>query len=108
VLFPGHVAASTRPNWRSILLLLVLPAALIYPGLSFHLFEPDEGRYAEIPREMIELAHRRGAKVLLVESVIKPGNDPDMGKIMAALKQKYAGRIDFGEASARVKAKLAT
>jgi uncharacterized protein len=31
----------------------------------------------------------------------------DMGKIMAALKQKYAGRIDFGEASARVKAKLA-
>jgi 4-amino-4-deoxy-L-arabinose transferase-like glycosyltransferase len=36
-----------------MLLLIVLPGALLYPGLSFPLFEPDEGRYAEIPREML-------------------------------------------------------
>ena len=30
----------------------------------------------------------------------------DMGKVVAALKAKYAGRIDFGKASALVKAKL--
>src|SRR5207249_597367 len=34
-------------------LLLFLPAALLYPCLDFHLFEPDEGRYAQIPREML-------------------------------------------------------
>ena len=33
-------------------MLLVVPAVLLYPALSFHLLEPDEGRYAEIPREM--------------------------------------------------------
>jgi 4-amino-4-deoxy-L-arabinose transferase-like glycosyltransferase len=27
---------------------------LLYPCLGFHLFEPDEGRYAEIPREMAD------------------------------------------------------
>src|SRR6202023_1162598 len=34
--------------------LLFVPAVLLYACLSFHLFEPDEGRYAEIPREMAE------------------------------------------------------
>ena len=31
----------------------------------------------------------------------------DMGKVIAALRAKYAGRMDFGAASAIVKAKLA-
>ena len=30
----------------------------------------------------------------------------DMGRVVAALKVKYAGRIDFGKASALVKEKL--
>jgi uncharacterized protein YqeY len=30
----------------------------------------------------------------------------DMGKVVGALKGKYAGRMDFGSASAQVKAKL--
>ena len=31
----------------------------------------------------------------------------DMGKVMAALKAKYTGRMDFGKVGAKVKAKLA-
>ena len=31
----------------------------------------------------------------------------DMGKVMAALKQRYAGKMDFGKASALVKGLLA-
>jgi uncharacterized protein YqeY len=30
----------------------------------------------------------------------------DMGKVMAALKSRYAGQMDFAKASALVKAKL--
>jgi 4-amino-4-deoxy-L-arabinose transferase-like glycosyltransferase len=36
-----------------LILVLVLPAVLLYPRLDFHLLEPDESRYAEIPREML-------------------------------------------------------
>jgi 4-amino-4-deoxy-L-arabinose transferase-like glycosyltransferase len=53
VLFPGDAPPSARCRWTAFLLLLLVPAALLYPWLSFHLFEPDEGRYAEIPREML-------------------------------------------------------
>src|SRR5262245_54455834 len=53
VLFSGQGPARSHPRWTAMLLLLVVPAALLYPCLSFHLFEPDEGRYAEIAREMV-------------------------------------------------------
>jgi 4-amino-4-deoxy-L-arabinose transferase-like glycosyltransferase len=52
VLFPGQTAEPTRCRLRSLLLLLVLPGLLLYPCLSFRLFDPDEGRYAQIPAEM--------------------------------------------------------
>ncbi|MFO1147909.1 MAG: GatB/YqeY domain-containing protein [Alsobacter sp.] len=32
----------------------------------------------------------------------------DMGKVMAALKERYSGRMDFGKASAAIKARLAS
>jgi 4-amino-4-deoxy-L-arabinose transferase-like glycosyltransferase len=53
VLFPGTVAPATRLRWRALLILIAVPGLLLYPCLSFHLFEPDEGRYAEVPREML-------------------------------------------------------
>ncbi len=54
VLFPGPCSESTAWRWRPFAIIFVLTAAILYPCMSFHLFEPDEGRYAQIPREMLE------------------------------------------------------
>jgi 4-amino-4-deoxy-L-arabinose transferase-like glycosyltransferase len=53
VLFPGTQSTPTAIRLPSLLVLIVLPALLLYPTLSFYLLEPDEGRYAQIPREML-------------------------------------------------------
>jgi 4-amino-4-deoxy-L-arabinose transferase-like glycosyltransferase len=53
VLFPGASDGPSKTRLSAILILLFVPALLLYPTLNFHLFEPDEGRYAEIPREML-------------------------------------------------------
>jgi 4-amino-4-deoxy-L-arabinose transferase-like glycosyltransferase len=52
-LFAGFSMLPERPALRSLFVLLALPALLLYPCLQFRLLEPDEGRYAEIPREML-------------------------------------------------------
>ena len=53
VLFAGAASVAPTASSKAWLCFLILPALLLYPCLSFHLFEPDEGRYAEIPREML-------------------------------------------------------
>jgi 4-amino-4-deoxy-L-arabinose transferase-like glycosyltransferase len=54
VVFAGRADPPEAWRWPAFLLVLLIPAALLYPCLSFALFEPDEGRYAQIPREMLE------------------------------------------------------
>jgi 4-amino-4-deoxy-L-arabinose transferase-like glycosyltransferase len=54
VLFPGNVQNGPRTSLPGWLLVIAFPAILLYPTLGFELFEPDEGRYAEIPREMLK------------------------------------------------------
>jgi 4-amino-4-deoxy-L-arabinose transferase-like glycosyltransferase len=53
VLFPGAAPGAAPMAWRPFAFLFILSGVLLYPCMSFHLFEPDEGRYAQIPREML-------------------------------------------------------
>lgn len=53
VTFAGDDPATTPMRWSSLLWLLLIPGLLLYVSMAFPLFEPDEGRYAEIPREML-------------------------------------------------------
>jgi 4-amino-4-deoxy-L-arabinose transferase-like glycosyltransferase len=53
VMFPGEPDADTRVRGWALLVVLLLPAVMLYPTLNFHLLEPDEGRYAQIPKEML-------------------------------------------------------
>ena len=57
-----------------------------------------------MPRPMSEAEVDAAVKAAIAESGAE--SIRDMGKVMAALKAKYAGRMDFGAAGARVKAAL--
>jgi uncharacterized protein YqeY len=65
--------------------------------------EEDEVAVIEdyMPKQMDE-AETRAAVATLVAEVGAAGLK-DMGRVMAALKEKYAGTMDFGKASAMVK-----
>ena len=54
VLFPGSDPVPGRLPILPLALLLIVPALLLYPFLGFRLLEPDESRYAQIPREMLQ------------------------------------------------------
>jgi uncharacterized protein YqeY len=60
---------------------------------------------AYLPQQMSEM----DVKAAIAEAARQVGAQgiKDMGKVMAALKQAHAGRMDFGEASALVKSMLA-
>jgi 4-amino-4-deoxy-L-arabinose transferase-like glycosyltransferase len=100
VLFPSPQTTPTELRLPSLLLLMVLPALLLYPTLSFRLLEPDEGRYAEIPKEMIArgdwiVPHLEGEPYL---------DKPPMLYWLVALSYKAFG---VSEASARLVPALA-
>jgi uncharacterized protein YqeY len=58
-----------------------------------------------LPQQMSEAE----AKAAIADAIKETGaaSVKDMGKVMAALKARYAGRMDFGKASGAVKGMLA-
>ena len=60
------------------------------------LYLPQQMSEADVKAAIAEAARQVGAQ-----------GTRDMGKVMAALKGAHAGRMDFGKASALVKAMLA-
>ncbi|WP_343561844.1 GatB/YqeY domain-containing protein [Kiloniella sp. b19] len=59
---------------------------------------------AFLPQQMDEEATK--AAVIEVIAEVEAASIKDMGKVMAVLKDRYAGQMDFGKASGVVKAEL--
>ena len=57
-----------------------------------------------MPVQMDELAIREAIAAMIQE--LGASGLKDMGRVMAALREKFAGRMDFGKASQAVKAAL--
>lgn len=101
VLFP-HAAAPVEPiRWRSVFILLTLGVLLLTPAMGHHLLEPDEGRYAQIAREMVTsgewiVPHLQGKPYL---------DKPPLFYWLTALSFSLFG---IGEISARVVPAVAT
>ncbi len=58
-----------------------------------------------MPRQMDEAEAKAAITALCAE--IGAAGPKDMGRVMAALKERFAGKMDFGRASGLVKAALA-
>jgi uncharacterized protein YqeY len=54
-----------------------------------------------LPKQMSEAEAKKAIAVLIKE--VGAAGPKDMGKVMGALKARYAGQMDFGKASAAVK-----
>ena len=50
--FGGRSATAGTPSSVALALLMLIAGFLLFRGLAYPLIEPDEGRYAEIAREM--------------------------------------------------------
>ena len=57
-----------------------------------------------LPKQMSEA--EAAAAIATVIKEVGAASQKDMGKVMAALKARYAGQMDFGKASGQVKALL--
>ena len=74
------------------------------------LAEGERGEIAVIREFMPKQMDANEAKAAIASVIAETGASSmkDMGKVMAALKERYAGTMDFGKASATVKELLAT
>ena len=54
-----------------------------------------------LPRQMSEAEAKEAVAAIVKE--VGAASPKEMGKVMAALKERYAGRMDFGKASGQVK-----
>jgi len=72
------------------------------------LAEQERAEIAVISTYLPQQMSEEEAKAAIVEVIGKTGAQgiKDMGKVMAALRQGYAGKMDFGKASAWVKGQL--
>lgn len=57
-----------------------------------------------LPKQLDEAATREAVEAVIAE--LGAGSIKDMGQVMGELKRRYAGRMDFGKASAHVKETL--
>ena len=57
-----------------------------------------------LPKQLDEAETLQAVDAVLAE--LGAGNLKDMGRVMAALKERFGGRMDFAKAGARVKQKL--
>ena len=57
-----------------------------------------------LPKQMVEAEVSAAIDAAVAET--GAAGMKDMGKVMAVLKERYAGRMDFGRASGAIKAKL--
>jgi hypothetical protein len=73
------------------------------------LADKERGEIAIISAYLPQQMSETDVKAAIAEAARQVGAQgiKDMGKVMAALKQAHAGRMDFGEASALVKSMLA-
>ena len=73
-----------------------------YPGAQSLLHHPE--RLMVAPKQMSDL--EAGSVIQALVHEINAQTMKDMGRVMAALKERYAGKLDFTKASAAVKKAL--
>jgi uncharacterized protein YqeY len=71
------------------------------PELAAHEREEIEIITAYLPKQMSDV--EAGAAIADLVREMNAQTVKDMGKVMAALKERFTGKLDFGRASAKVK-----
>ena len=83
-------------------------AAMYQKGGRLELAQQEKSEIATIQTFLPEQMDDATVSAVVQETIVNLSANSlkDMGKVMGALKKKYAGQMDFSKASAQVKAKL--